>query len=291
MDLENVRAFRSVVREGGFSAAARVLHLTQPSVSARIRRLEEAVGEVLLERRGRRLRLTPAGRHLIDRADALIRAAEDFRTAALDFRGLRRGTLDIGTTDLASIYVLPRAFRRFVRGHPGIDLSVTVDGSAPLMDALRSGRIELAVANLPVEEDDVDGPEIERDRLLPILPRRHRLAERRRMRIEELADTPMLTFKSNSVTRRVVDRAFADKGVRPSVAMEISSPEAIKKLVEVGLGFAVLPERSVRAEIRAGRLASPPLVGVRLERRVGLLQIRDRYLSPAAEAFADAVTG
>ncbi|MFH1277482.1 MAG: LysR family transcriptional regulator [Candidatus Eisenbacteria bacterium] len=289
MELANVEAFLAVVREGGFSAAARALHLSQPSVSARIRRLEEGVGEPLFERAGREARLTAAGRHLLATSEDFARAARDLRRVARDFRGLRRGNLDVGATDVASIYVLPSAFRRFTRRHPEIDLSVTVEGTEPLLGALRAGRIELAVANLPVPGEDVEATVVDEDRLLPVLPRTHLLANRKRIAPEDLAETPMITFKSDSVTRREVDRAFAIRGIEPRVAMEISSPEAIKKLVEVGLGFSFLPARSVRAEIRAGRVASPALTGMRLDRKIGLLRLKDRYLSPAAEAFASLI--
>ncbi|MFH1681526.1 MAG: LysR family transcriptional regulator [Candidatus Eisenbacteria bacterium] len=289
MDLPNIRAFLSVVREGGFSAAARALHLSQPSVSARLRRLEETTGEPLFEREGREVRLTAAGSHLLPIAEDLVRSADDFARAAKDFRSLKGGRLDIGTTDVASIYVLPRAYRRFVRLYPAVDLSVAVEGSVPLLEALRAGRIELAVANLPVEGDDLAVDAVDRDDLLPVLPTRHPLAARKRVRLEDLASIPMITFKPSSVTRREVARAFASHGLAPRIAMEISSPEAIKKLVEVGLGFAVLPARSVRAELREGRLSSPALAGLRLERRTGLIRLRSRYLSPAAQAFASLV--
>jgi DNA-binding transcriptional LysR family regulator len=284
--IPNIRAFLAVVREGGFSAAARTLHLSQPSVSARVRCLEEEVGEKLVERRGGRARPTPAGEHLLAVAENLSRAADDFGRAAVDYLALKRGRLDIGTTDTASIHVLPRAYRLFLERYPGVDLSVTVDGTASLLAALRAGRIELAVANLPAEGADLDTRVIDEERLLPVVARRHPLASRRRIRLEELADVPLITFKATSVTRREVDRAFAARGIAPRIAMEISSPEAIKKLVEVGLGFSVLPERSVRAEVRSGRLASPRLSGARLERRIGLIRLESRYLSPAAHAFA-----
>lgn len=289
MELANVEAFLAVVRHGGFSAAARALHLSQPSISARIRRLEESLGERLFERAGREARLTAAGRHLVRTAEDLARSARDLRRAALDFRGLRKGSLDVGVTDVASIYVLPGAFRRFTSRHPDVDLSVTVEGSLPLVAALRAGRIELAVANLPIDGDDLETSVVDVDRLLPVLPRTHPLAKRKRIRLEEIAEAPMITFKPESVTRREVDRVFTARGLEPRVAMEISSPEAIKKLVEVGLGFAFLPARSVKAEVREGRLASPVLAGVRLERRLGLIRVKGRYLSPAAEAFASLI--
>jgi DNA-binding transcriptional LysR family regulator len=289
MELPNVRAFLAVVREGSFSGAARSLHLAQPSVSARLKRLEEELGQRLLERRGRRTRLTPAGEHLFPLAEDLVRSADDLGRAALDFASLKRGRLDVGTTDLASIHVLPAVYRRFLRLHRDVDLSVRIEGTEPLMEALRAGRIELAVANLPAEGEDLAASVIDRDDLLLILPARHPLGPRKRLRLEDLGRIPMITFEARSVTRRQVDRAFAARGVVPPIAMEISSPEAIKKLVEVGLGFSVLPSKSVRAEIREGRLASPSVAGLRLERRIGLIRVKQRYLSPAAQAFASLV--
>lgn len=282
-----LRSFLEVARQEGFSAAARTLHMTQPTISMQIGRLEESLGVRLFDRKGRKAALTPAGRHLLRYVEDVLRAAGDLESAAEDFCGLQAGVLDIGTTDVASIYVLPRAYRRFLSAYPAVDLSVAIDGSTPLMQALREGRIELAICSLPVDGEEIDVTVIDRDRLLVILPRRHPLAGRKRIRLEALSDTPMITFKANSVTRREVDRVFVSRNLSPEVAMEISSPEAIKKLVEVGLGFAVLPERSVRAEIRDGRLASPSLIGIRLERKIGVVRMKGRYLSPATRAFLE----
>jgi DNA-binding transcriptional LysR family regulator len=291
MEIQNLRALRAVARERGFSAAARALHRTQPTVSMQIRRLEEELGEQLFERKGKEVSLTPAGEYLLPRAEEALRAWEDLASAVTDFRGLRRGSLQIGTTDVASIYVLPRAYRRFLRAHPEVELSVAVEGTAPLLQALRTGLIELAVATLPVSGDDLEIRVVEKDALLPVLHRRHPLASRKRIRLGELCETPMITFKGDSVTRREVARVFAAQNLSPRIGMEISSPEAIKKLVEVGLGFAILPERSVRAEIRAGILASPAVVGVTMERRIGVVTVEGRYLSPAAKAFLSLVGG
>lgn len=279
--------FIAVVRTGSVSAAGRALHITQPAVSIRIRALEEQVGEKLFERSGRGVALTPAGIHLLPRAEEVLRAVEGFAASAEEYSGARTGELHIGTTDVASIYVLPRIYRKFLRRHERIDLSVRVEGTTLLLHALKERRIELAVVALPVAGDDLEVTEIGRDRLTAILPGNHPLALRKRIGLEELAATPMITFKGDSVTRGMVEREFDRRGISPSIAMEISSPEAIKKLVEVGLGFSFLPEQSVRQEVREKRLAAPAITGLRLDRKIGIVRMKELYFSPAARAFLE----
>ena len=287
MELSTLIAFVAVAKERNISAAARVIHVTQPAVSIRIRKLEESVGEKLFERSGRGVALTAAGIHLLPRAEEVLRASESFSSAAGELTGVRGGELLLGTTDVASIHVLPPIYRNFLHRFDRIDLSVRVEGTAPLLHALREGSIELAVVALPVEGDDLDTTEIARDRLTAILPGNHALAGRKRLRLEELASTPMITFKEDSVTRRMVSLEFDRRRITPVIAMEISSPEAIKKLVEVGLGFSFLSERFVRLEVTEGRLAAPSIIGVQLSRKIGLVRLKDRYFSPAARAFLE----
>ncbi len=287
MDLLTLRTYVTVARTKSVTEASRHLHLTQPAVSLQIRRLEDSLGETLFDRSGRGMKLTAAGTHLLPRAEEVLRSADSLEAAARDYRGIHSGSLSIGTTDVASIHVLPRTFRKFNRRYPGIELSVQVEGTRSLISSLRAGDIEIAIVALPVAGDDLVSRAVGEDRLVAILPRRHPLSDRKRIRLEELAGTPMITFKEESVTRTWVSETFRREGLNPTIAMEISSPEAIKKLVEVGLGFAFLPERTVHHEIRDGRLSSPSVAGVRLIRKIGALRVSDRYLSPAAEAFLD----
>lgn len=286
MEVTPLRSLIAVARLKSVSEAARSLHLTQPAVSAHLRRLESEFGAKLVVRSGRGSALTPAGEFLVPYAERVIHGLEDLGAAAEDFRGARGGSLAIGTTDVASVYVLPRVYRRFVHAHPAIDLSVVVEGTESLLDALSEDRIELLVASLGEEErGGLVFEAIATEKLVAILPTEHPLASRRRVRLDELAPSPLITFKSDSHTRRRISRRFAENGLSPTIGMEISSPEAIRKLVEVGLGYAFLSERSVRAAIREGRVVSPAIEGVRFERSIGIAYQRGRYLSPAADAF------
>lgn len=297
MDLRALRYFVAVAEEGSFRGAARRLAVSQPAVSQGVAALERDLAARLFDRAGRRVALTPAGTDLLEPARRAL-AEVDALPGLLDrARGVVRGRLELGTTDVASIYVLPRVYRAFRRRHPEAELSVHVEGSEPLLSLLRARAIELAIVSHRVGDVEAPVPDgfvaepFFRERLDFVVARRDPLAERRRVTLADLAAVPLLGFKRDSVTRRAVDARFAEEGLAPRVAMEMSSPEAIKKLVAVGLGCAVLPARSVTADVRAGHLAILPVAGRRLERVLAVVRDRRRTASPAAAAFLALLEG
>lgn len=294
MDARTLRYFLAVAEEGSFRSAARREGVSQPAVSQGIALLEGEIGARLFDRVGRRVGLTPEGRLLLAPARAVLDDLSGLRNLVDRSRGAVRGRLELGTTDAASIYVLPRVYRAYRRRYPDVELSVHVEGTEPLLRQLAERTIEIAVVSLSVGERRAAPPApgfsaepLHREELLFILPPRHPLAGRARVSLAELADTPLITFKQESITRQAVAGLFAAAGVEPRVAMEVSSPEAIKKLVEVGLGASVLPARSVAAEVRAGTLVAPRVTGGKLRRVLGVVRDARRTASPAAEAFLE----
>lgn len=286
MRLSDLETLAAAVREGSLSAAARRLFLTQPAVSARLKRLEREVGEPLLRRSGQGVAPTAAGRRLCERAETLLEEVRRLREEVAGDAPLT-GPLAIGATDLVSIYHLPPILRRFRRCHPKCELALRVEGTAPLVALLGSGEVELALGTLPITDPEIEARPLFRDELVVVAPPGHPRAGRAGVRPEDLAAETWISHKPESVTRRLVEGFFATHGVRLRVAMEISSPEAIKKLVAARLGIAPLPWCAVRREVREGRLAVVRPRGFRLERHSGLLLRRGRPLGRAAAAFRE----
>lgn len=288
MRLSDLEALVAAVREGSVTAAGRKLFLTQPAVSARLHRLEQDAGEPLLRRVAHGVRPTPAGERLAERAGRLLdelRALERSTGGA----GPLTGRLVFGATDLVAIHHLPPILRRFRKQHPAVDLVLRVEGTEPLVGLLATGEIELALGTLPVAEPWIETLALFNDPLVVVAPKGHRLTGKR-LQPRAVAAEPWISHKADSVTRRQVEGFFASHGLRLRVAMEISNPEAIVRLVEARLGLAALPLRAVRREVGEGRLVVLAVQGFRMERSSGLLLRRGVTPSRAGGAFRGLLT-
>ena len=286
MNLTELETFVRAVQEGSLSAAARKLHVSQPAVSTRLRKLEQSVGEPLLLRTGRGVTLTPAGSHLYARAlpmlEELLRLGQE-----VTGDGPLRGRLQLAATDIVAVHHLPPVLRKLRRRHPRLELAVFVEGTSGLLDLLETGATEIAVGTLPVDPARFEARALFHDPLVVVGPPKHSLARARKVSPEDVAGETWILHKSTSVTRRLVEGFFGALGLSLRVEMEISSPEAIRELVRSGLGLSVLPEAAVRRDIGSGRLARIPVQGFVIDRSSGWIVRRARPLSSAATALRD----
>jgi DNA-binding transcriptional LysR family regulator len=291
MDIRQLRYFVAAIRQGSLRAAAREHFVTQPAVSIQLKNLEEELGEKLYVRRGRRIEPTQAGISVFSDAEDIIGKMEALSQRLGALKTLERGALKMGSIDAASVYVLPDVFRAFRSRYPGIDVQVIVADSHTLIAALGSGAIELAVVTLPVAGETHDVVPIYEDRMVLVAHPRHELARRRggASVLERVAESGLITYPARSTTRRLIEKVFLDNGLTPRVTMEMSSPEAIKKLSEAGLGPSILPAAVVANEVKAGTLVVIPTGKVRFSRTLGVVLRNRESLSPPAVAFLEMV--
>ena len=285
MEIRQLKYLLSAVRHGSIKEAAREHFVTQPAVSIQIKKLEEEIGEKLLIRSGRRVVPTQVGELFISHADDILKRIESLRASTEEFKSLRTGFLRLGAIDSAGVYVLPPVFRSFRRKFPGIEIRVAVSDTRGLMRSLQSGEIELAVATLPPAGEGYVVQPIYRDQLVLVANPRHQLARARRPSLRAVAETGLIMYPPQSTTRRLVEQVFLAAGISPRAAMEISSPEAMKRLTETGLGASILPYRVVAAEIRRGTLKAIPTGKTRFFRMLGVVYKNDENLSPPSRMF------
>lgn len=297
MDPELLRTFLAIVAHGGLRRAMATLHRTQPALSARVRELERRIGARLFERVGRGLALTEAGRLLAAEAPALLAAQADVAERVRDLETSERALLRLATVDAASIYVLPPVYRDFRAAYPSTQLRVQVVESRQVATLVQSREVEVGVLTLPAAGADLDtaalpaaGADLDvvpmfEERLVCVASPAHAFARRRGTRLQQLAAEPFVLYGRGSTTRAIIDAAFDAAGVAPLVAMETASPEAMKRLAEVGVGITVVPEALVHDEVQAGRLVRLAIRDVRFERRLGTAVLRGRQLSTAATRF------
>ncbi len=287
----------SLADSGSFTAAAREHFVTQPAVSIQLKKLQEELGGRLFEVKGREIRFTDEGRTVLQYARKYIDLENQLVRELVDIQEVRRGRLSLGTIDAASIYVLPGIFSKFHELYPGIEVGLEISSTLPLLRSLQSGRLDLVVGSLPSggldsgdlfpgkELDNVEVFPVYRERLVAIAPPGHALADCRNLTPAMLRDYPFISFQKESVTRKTVEKALADRGITLRITMEIDSQEAIRNLVASGFGLSILPEWTVNEYVKNGRVAKLEIKGLEMERRLGLMVPAGRYISSTARAF------
>ena len=289
MEIRQLKYFISVVRLGSVGAAAEANYVTQPAVTLQVQKLEEELGEKLLERRGRRVAPTQAGRMVAEHAEAVIRGVDTLRGAVAGLKGLESGFLRMANIDAASVYVLPDVYRSFHQKYPGVKIEIMVGDTARLLEALRRGEVELASTVLPVDPDDFDILPIYRDEMVLVVHPKHVLARRKRVTLHDVVEAGLIAYPPGSVTRGLIDRVFVEHEVELEATMEIASPEAIKRLTQAGLGASVLPRAVVAPELGRGALEVVRVRSARFERTIGMVLRSEESLSPPARVFLDMV--
>ena len=283
MDIRHLRVFVEVVRHDGFSAAARAIHASQPTVSKAIALLEEEVGMPLMERDRHGVRLTQAGEVVYRRAQAVLNEREDLLAELAELKGLHRGELRIGLPMLGSDRLFAPLLAAYRARHPGIELHLLEQGSEALEDSLLAGRIELAGSLLPVA-DSFDAQPVRREPMCVVLAATHPLAGHARLTLPQLRDEPFVLFERGfALNRRILD-ACQRHGFEPAVATRSGQLALIVALAAAGMGVALLP-RMIAEDRRRPDVAVALLDEPGLDWHMALVWRRGAFLSHAAQAW------
>ncbi len=287
MDLPQLAAFVAVVREGGFSKAAKALYRTQPAVSQIIQRLEREVGHPLFDRSSRRGVLTDAGQVLLEHAERLLNLKQQALAAVDDVRHLRRGQLVIAANELTCLYLLP-LLSDYRRRHQAVRLSVQRHFGSRIPAVVRDYGADIGVVTYQPADSGLSSVVVYRDELAFVVPRSHRFAKRRRATIGDLGDESFVAHHVASPNRAKVLDTFRRHRVTLHMPVEMPTIDAIKKFVAAGHGVALLPAIAVEAEVARGDLARVRVSELAFERPVRLIWRREGALSHAASAFLEA---
>lgn len=287
MELRTLRVFVEVVRQGGFSQAAKVLCSTQSTVSKAVKLLEDEIGTRLLDRIGHRSLLTSAGEIVYRRALRLLAERDDLTAELAELRGLRRGALRLGLPPIGSSVLFAPLFAIYRRRHPDIDIRLVEYGSDRLNEVLRAGEIDFAGLLLPVAEE-FGWQSVRREPLKALLAADHPLAGRDRVRLDELRDTPFVLFEAGFALNRILLDACRRHGFEPRVVVRSSQIDFIAELAGAGLGVAFLPstiaEQRAHGTIRLVEVDEPDL-----DWHMAMAWRQGAYLSPAAATWLDLV--
>ncbi|WP_306319004.1 MULTISPECIES: LysR family transcriptional regulator [unclassified Streptomyces] len=243
MEMRQLEYFIAVAEEQNFTRAAERVHISQSGVSAQIRRLEREIGAELFDRSARTVTLTVAGKAALEHARATLAAAGSIGRAVAEVTELIRGRLTIGMVIGCTVTPLFDALAAFHEAYPGVELSLLEDGSDRLVEGVRGGDIDVALIGAAhAAPDDLDSLTLIDERLVVAVPAGHPLERRRRVRLRDLTDHPLVCMPSGTGLRTVLDQACAAQGLHPTIALEASAADAIAALAGRGLGVAVLSE-------------------------------------------------
>jgi DNA-binding transcriptional LysR family regulator len=284
MELRQLEYLVAVAEEANFTRAAERIHVAQPAVSAQIQRLERELGQTLVDRSRRAVRLTAAGEAVLPHARAALAAVRAMGVAADEVSQLVRGTVTIGTVTSHNVDI-PQLLADFHAEHPDVEITLGTETSDNLIENVRTGRLDVAIASVgPDEVPDGLSIEVVTDEAIKAaVCLADPLAKRKKIRLADLRDRTLIALPDGAGIRNQFDRACAKAGVSPRIAFEASTPLALADLAGRGLGVAIVP-----ASVPGGRAELHALTFVpELRGRLVLVWRSAGPISPAARVLID----
>lgn len=288
LNLHRLWIFLQVVENGGFSAAAQKLYMSQPSVSNQVRQLESSLKATLVDRSGSRIRPTAEGEVLVDYARRIFRLADEAASAIAAVQGVQSGRLVVGGTTTVGTYLLPPMLARFRQQFPEVVCDLYVGNGSQLERWLLDGEIGLGVlAGIPTAPQLVSVEVLTDDVVLIVAPG-HELAGSE-VGPDRLLGQRFLLRERGSSTRELQEKVLADWQLDDVSTAEMGTPETLKQAVRADLGVAVVSKHTVAEELADGRLAEVIVDPAPQGRPVVVAHRKDRLLSPAERAFVTVI--
>jgi DNA-binding transcriptional LysR family regulator len=274
----------AVAKHLSLTRAAEEVRLTQPAVSMQVKALERIAGLPLLERIGRRVALTEAGREVVRHAESVLRSLRDAEDALAALRGLKAGRVSIAVVSTAK-YFAPKLLALFSRRHPEVELRLDVQNRETVVQRLADNEVDLAIMGRPPQHLETTAFRFAKHPLVVFAAPDHPLAGRDRVPVEALAGQAFLVRERGSGTRAAMERFFSAHRIRPGSTTEMSSNETIKQAVMAGMGLAFLSQHAIILELSARQVVVLPVEGLPILRDWNVVHRTEKRLSPAALAF------
>jgi DNA-binding transcriptional LysR family regulator len=288
MDTRQLAAFCAVVERRSFSQAAERLGVTQPAVSLQVRALEKRLGTQLLDRSGRRVEPTEAGRRLYRGAQRLLQLEEQLLDeVAAEGDGEMAGHLAIGASTGPAAIVVPLLLCEFQRAHPAVRVSLEVHDTQTIVQLVAERELELGIVGAARRHRAVRFEPFMQDEVILACPPGHRFAEKT-VSLDELHGEPLIVMQDGAGVRQIVEDELRRLGTKLrdlDVSLELGLQESVRSAVQAGYGISFISRAAVESELKAGTLAEARLEGMHARREISLVRGTGRVPTRAAEAF------
>jgi DNA-binding transcriptional LysR family regulator len=284
-----LQVFYTVARHLSFTKAAEQLFMTQPAVTFQIKQLEEQFSARLFERSHGKISLTPAGRLVMEYAGRILGLSEEMETRVAELNGTMSGPLLLGASTTIAEFILPRILGEFKVEHPQVHAHLTVGNSETIESRVADHALDLGLIESPSHLPALATEVCCEDELVLICQPVHRFAKAAAVKAQDLAGEPFVSRELGSGTREFMDQYLRSCDVAPedlNMVMELGSPEAIKGVVETGLGVSIVSHATVVKELKLGTLAAVRLAP-RLIRTFSIVQSREKFRSRLLTTFIE----
>lgn len=285
-DLADLRAFVTVAELGSFRAASEALHITQPALSRRVDKLEQALGFRLLERTTRKVELNAMGRNFVPKARHVLHELESALLEMTDLSDRLRGQVSVACIPSAISNLLAEVVRKFHDAYPRIHVRLLDETAGEILLAVARSEADFGISYLGTQEPDLEFEPLLQEHFVLACRPDHPLAARTQVAWSELASYDCITLAPGSGNRMLIDQGLMAVKTHPAWTCEVRHVPALVSLIEAGIGIGAVPAFAI-ANNHPGSLISVPLVEPELVRTIGITKLRGRPLAPAAQAFHD----
>ncbi len=286
MELQALRYFVEVARQGGFTRAGQALHVTQPAISKMVKALEEELGTPLLVRERRQVTLTDAGRILLERAQGVLDSLRVAKEEVLELAALRRGRLRIGMPPIVGVVYFAPLLAEFHLAYPGIELELREEGSHQIEALVMNRELDVGAVLLPTDESTFSIMPFMRDELRVVVNAKHPFGRRRTLALRDVAGMPFVLYRPEFALHGHILDACHRSGFKPIVVSESSHWDFIVAMVAANIGVAFLP-MTICAQLDERQVRSVRLNDPVIPWNAALIWRRDRHLPPATRAWLE----
>ena len=285
MDVRDLQVFLSVAKHLNFTRAGEEVHLSQPSVSVRMRQLEHDLGSKLIEHLGKKVALTEAGVLLIPHATRVIAAMDDARHAIDELKGLERGSLRIGASTTPGMYLIPRTIAHFKQRYPKIDVHLGVKDTRQIEEGVIRNEFDFGFVGGHLVGDEVDVLPWLTDQIVLVAAPKHPLTRKKSVKTHDLRKESFILREPGSATRAAILSHLLKTDLEIGTVMEMENPESVKTAVQSGLGIAFISKFAVETELKAKSLVVVRVQGLDIHRELKIVYRKDKHLGRATQTF------
>ena len=284
MELHQLRYVVAVARTRNFSRAAEQCHVSQPSLSQQIQKLEDELGERLFDRLKREAKLTPHGEAFLRRAVKILEEVDTAKREAKDATELLRGTVTLGVLPTIAPYLLPEVLAEFTEKYPGVEIIVHEDATARLLKQVLAYEADLALVSLPIADERLELRALLTEELLLALPPGHPLTRKRTVNASDLEGERLIVMKEGYCLGDQVLNFCQQRELRPNISFRSAQLETIQSFVNAGMGLSLIPAMAENSR-RGHRLEYRSMQSPRPERKIVAVWPKQRPPGRAASEF------